>query len=455
MKKYYPISPKQAEDWTYNFNLKPEYPPTLMNISLEIESIDPDAFALAFRTLIERHDSLRTTFQTVNGEVIQQVEEYTEKFDLIRLNEEFPCNPDQLLHETIFSLKNLFSAPLIKGFLFRKADTSYIIYILIHHIISDYWSINIIREQLLGYYRYFSGSSLMPDTSPQLQLGEYITRNEQFFSDHNRIIDAWRDKLSDKKWQVDFNNIYKHFADEDGMPLFNWNHLSTADLIANPTGETYSCFINEELNTAFRHYRRESRKSTNNIILTCMNILGRILTDSNTVLIQTHYINRESDEAFSIIGNLTGKILLLNKIDDEVAISSLQHQCDYSFYDATSKVILNSGALNPLELTTRCFLFYNFISGDMSAFNTAAIEKPSFKEGVWVESPLVCQAYEYENTIQFRWSYHLGFFNRKLISQIARSFECILEQIVCRKAIFIKDIDADLILDYQKKYLLS
>jgi hypothetical protein len=76
----------------------------------------------------------------------------------------------------------------------------------------------------------------------------------------------------------------------------------------------------------------------------------------------------------------------------------------------------------------------------MSGSKMIKVEEAVFKPDVWVESPLVCQIFEYENCMVLKWSYHLNFFNRKTIEYIATAFERILSQIVTQREVYLKNI---------------
>lgn len=120
-------------------------------------SLDVQALQQAFDHVIVRHESLRTVFQEKEGEVYQIIREVGE----VKFNLEFTSLPEEKynaekLHECIrhdfeshFDLEN---GPLIKGCLYQRTPQEWVFTLVIHHIISDGWSMQVLVKELMMYY---------------------------------------------------------------------------------------------------------------------------------------------------------------------------------------------------------------------------------------------------------------------------------------------------------------
>lgn len=110
--------------------------------------LDVEAFRQAWRQLMDRHESLRTVFLEMKGELRQKVLEQVEyQFEYIEETEQ----PEALLdrfRNTPFDLAN---GPLARACLVRDGD-SYLCAVVIHHIVADGWSLQIAYNELLGLY---------------------------------------------------------------------------------------------------------------------------------------------------------------------------------------------------------------------------------------------------------------------------------------------------------------
>jgi hypothetical protein len=442
--KQYPLSPRQLEDWRYNYNLQPDFSPAIMRIETDLTAIDIPTLKAAFLSLVQKHESLRTTFPRDGDKVVQRVEEPSEKFDLIYLDEYTPATLLPLSEMVIREMRDLENGPLIRGIVCKKEATLYRLHIIVHHIVSDQWSVNIIKNDLQQLYAMHASKQLIDNAVPSLQLGEYILSKTALYNEqHDSVIKYWQSALAAKSWHTDYDIIH-HNLGTHNHPEFAWRGLTGSDLIADPTGESYTTAISEHLYEQLQSLRYNEKSSILNILLAAINILGVKLTNNSQILIQCHYAGRQEAITANIIGNLLGKLIIFTEIDTTQSISSLISQTASNYQKATSHIVFSSEELNDLELTTGNFIFFDFLPKQMHNNAVYNYKEAAFNSNVWVESPLVCLAFEYKNTVVLKWSYHFRYFNRPLITLIAALFEEILELMSGNSQGTIKDLLSDL-----------
>jgi amino acid adenylation domain-containing protein len=121
----------------------------------------------AFAALIARHESLRTIFkEDKDGEIRQFIRSsetslFTVAFHDLRFENEAIKEQVQSFAAIPFDLKN---GPLLKAGLWQMADDKWVFMYVLHHIISDGWSMNILIKELLHYY------NSEPDQLPSLRI---------------------------------------------------------------------------------------------------------------------------------------------------------------------------------------------------------------------------------------------------------------------------------------------
>ena len=121
-------------------------------------TVDRSALAYSFRSLIERHEILRTVFrEDATGEVRQYIlPESSLKFDLSY--EDLRESPDadqhlSLVVSSAFLLPfDLSSGPLLRASLYRIGNSRWVFTFTMHHIISDGWSMGVLIRELLQLY---------------------------------------------------------------------------------------------------------------------------------------------------------------------------------------------------------------------------------------------------------------------------------------------------------------
>jgi natural product biosynthesis luciferase-like monooxygenase protein len=115
--------------------------------------LDIAALRRAFLTLVERHSSLRTTFTTRNGEPFQQLHN---QMELSFHQEDASAWSDSLLDERLterahlpFDLEN---GPLVRVVVFTRSTQEQVVLLVVHHIISDFWSLAVLLDELGDLY---------------------------------------------------------------------------------------------------------------------------------------------------------------------------------------------------------------------------------------------------------------------------------------------------------------
>ena len=110
-----------------------------------VGELDVDALSEAFSALVERHESLRTTFDSVEGRGVQIVHPAEEVqvpvVDLARLSRPHTI-PElaQILDREGRRPFDLRRGPLMRPGLVRLAADDHVLTLAMHHIITDGWS---------------------------------------------------------------------------------------------------------------------------------------------------------------------------------------------------------------------------------------------------------------------------------------------------------------------------
>ncbi|MGW0330790.1 non-ribosomal peptide synthase/polyketide synthase [Streptomyces sp. NPDC003011] len=120
--------------------------------------LDTGALRRALDRLVARHDSLRTTFATEDGQGVQRVHPHADlplrTADVTHLpaarREEAA---DRLLTEELKRPFDLAAGPLTRALLVRHGDDDHVLLVAQHHIVTDGWSVDILTRDLTALYR--------------------------------------------------------------------------------------------------------------------------------------------------------------------------------------------------------------------------------------------------------------------------------------------------------------
>ncbi|MEV0691703.1 non-ribosomal peptide synthase/polyketide synthase [Streptomyces sp. NPDC050388] len=120
--------------------------------------LDTPALRRALGRLAARHDSLRTTFATVDGQGVQLIA--LEAVLPLRTSdvEHLPADRqddavERLLTEELRRPHDLTTGPLTRALLVRRAPEDHVLLLAQHHIVTDGWSVGVLTRDLTALYR--------------------------------------------------------------------------------------------------------------------------------------------------------------------------------------------------------------------------------------------------------------------------------------------------------------
>lgn len=107
--------------------------------------VRPDLLEAALQTLVVRHESLRTVFRVLEGELRQVV------LPQAGVRVERPSDLAGLdrIAERPFDLEH---GPLVRAVLCRRADDEHVFGLVLHHLVADGWSVDLLMRELTAVY---------------------------------------------------------------------------------------------------------------------------------------------------------------------------------------------------------------------------------------------------------------------------------------------------------------
>jgi amino acid adenylation domain-containing protein len=173
-----PLSLNQEHLWrldrmmpgTHFFNM-----PYVYRLSGEI-IVEP--LEKALREIIRRHEVLRTVFEEIDGRPVQIIKDGSDfQLQTLDFRGGSPANVSRAAAEHIVEERSasfdLITGPLIRVKLLRLTEREALLLITMHHIISDHWSMQLFREELIEIYRAEAQGCQSSLPQPKIQYGDY------------------------------------------------------------------------------------------------------------------------------------------------------------------------------------------------------------------------------------------------------------------------------------------
>ncbi len=172
----FPLSFAQQRLW-FLHQLEPDSPVYNISIVLKLTGqLNVTALNQSLSEVVCRHEVLRTTFTTSNGQPVQVISPTLTLSlpvlnfqDLSKTRQEDEIQ--QLAHKEARRPFDLVSGPLLKATLLQLDKEEHVLLVIVHHIVFDGWSKHVFIRELFQIYEAFSTGQ--PSPLPQLPI-QYV-----------------------------------------------------------------------------------------------------------------------------------------------------------------------------------------------------------------------------------------------------------------------------------------
>ncbi|NWE20317.1 non-ribosomal peptide synthetase [Pseudomonas sp. P7548] len=167
--------------------------------------LDVGRFEAALQALIMRHETLRTTFPSVDGVAYQKVSPQTglrmDWQDFSALNEtECQQRLQQLADVEAHTPFNLETGPLLRACLVKAGEQEHYLVLTLHHIVTEGWAMDIFARELSALYEAFIDERDSPLAPLPVQYLDYSVWQRQWLEsgERQRQLDYWTQQLGNE-----------------------------------------------------------------------------------------------------------------------------------------------------------------------------------------------------------------------------------------------------------------
>ncbi|WP_269078843.1 non-ribosomal peptide synthetase [Pseudomonas syringae] len=294
--------------------------PALLRLSGEL---DRDALQRSLARIVERHESLRTTFERHGAQIRQRIASPDAGLALTEtiLTEALePCALRRMVEEEVGSPFDLAHGPLVRVHLVHLGDVEHLLWVTMHHIISDGASLSVLIDEFSALYSAFARGE--PDPLPALPI-QYV--------DHAVWQRQW---LSGSRMQAQKDYWQQHLQ---GAPaLLELPTDRPRPLVQSHVGGQYRITLPTGLTAGLRAL---SLRHGNTLFMTLMTgwatLLSR-LSGQTDIVIGTPVANRQRLEVEPLIGFFVNTLAIRVHLDDEPTVRQVLEQVKASTLGAFS-----------------------------------------------------------------------------------------------------------------------
>jgi amino acid adenylation domain-containing protein len=200
----FPLSFAQQRLWFLD-QLEPGRPTYNIPFALRLQGdLDAGALERALAALVERHDSLRTTFPAPDGEPVQRIARAAAARALLRLDlqgvpeDQHEAEVRRLAQEESLAPFDLARGPLLRSRLLRLGADDHLLLLTIHHIVSDGWSMGVLVRDVIELYRSCRDGVPAALSALPIQYADYtVWQREQLQGEALQTrLGWWRERLA-------------------------------------------------------------------------------------------------------------------------------------------------------------------------------------------------------------------------------------------------------------------
>jgi acyl carrier protein len=155
-----------------------------------------DALQQALNEIVRRHEVLRTSFRTVDGEPVQVISP-PQPVKILREDAEDEETARRLMNDEANIAFDLSEGPLLRVKLLRLADDKHVLLLTMHHIISDGWSMGVLSKELTALYRSFNRGEESTLAELPVQYADYAVWQREWLQ--GEVLEGelayWREQL--------------------------------------------------------------------------------------------------------------------------------------------------------------------------------------------------------------------------------------------------------------------
>lgn len=385
------------------------------------------ALEQSINEIVRRHEVLRTSFATENGQPVQVISKHTNaSLPVVDLSN-LPGAQRQAEFARRANIEakrpfDLAKGPVMRVTLLKLAETEHVFFMTIHHIVSDGWTMGVLLRELEAHYRAFADGEPSPLTELPIQYADFS---------------VWqRDWLQGEELEKQLSYWKKVLAGTPPNLQLPTDHPRPA--VQTFSGSWQRLKLPASLSKAINNLSKQQSVTVFMTLLTAFKTLLYRYTSQKDIVVGSPIANRNRPEIENLIGFFVNTLVLRTDLSGnptfrkllshvkEVTLGAYAHQ-DFPFEKLVEE-------LQPQrDLSTTPFFQVMFIlqNAPLDNFELPGLTlSPLAGEMGTSRFDLSLFMGEGPDGIVGVFEYNTDLFDASTIRRMAEHFQCLLESIV-------------------------
>ncbi|WP_032904878.1 non-ribosomal peptide synthetase [Pseudomonas sp. CF150] len=287
--------------------------------------LDVGRFEAALQALIMRHETLRTTFPSVDGVACQKVSAQTnvrmDWQDFSALNEpQRQQRLQQLADVEAHTPFNLETGPLVRACLVKAGEQEHYLVLTLHHIVTEGWAMDIFARELSALYEAFIDERDSPLPALPVQYLDYSVWQRQWMEagERQRQLDYWTAQLGNEH------------------PLLELPGDRPRPPVQSHRGELYRFDLSDELAARVRAFNAQHGLTLFMTMTATLAVLLYRYSGQTDLRIGAPVANRIRPESEGLIGAFLNTQVLRCQLTGQMRVSELFEQVRHTVIEGQS-----------------------------------------------------------------------------------------------------------------------
>ncbi|QHG14907.1 non-ribosomal peptide synthetase [Nostoc sp. ATCC 53789] len=418
-----PLSFAQQRMW-FLYQLESQSPFYNEGLQLRVAGVlNVEALQQSINEIICRHEILRTTFPAVDGKPLQIISpSLTINIPVLDLQGLEESEVQQIVTKEARQPFDLSNGPLLRVTLLRLGSESHVLVLIMHHIITDGWSMGIFIQELSTLYRGFTLNSPLLLAELPIQYADFAVWQRQWLTEEiqKQQLNYWKQQLA------------------DAPPLLELPTDKPRPAVQTFCGATQEFQIDQNLSKQIKTFSQQSGATLFHTLLAAFVVLMFRYSGQDDICIGSPIANRNRREIESLIGFFVNTLVLRNQIKGnpsfneflsqvrQVATSAYTHQ-DVPF-EQVVEALQPERSLSYNPLFQVVFVLENFLLDTLELPDVTLT--PQFVERGTSQFDLTLAVWETKAGLIGSWEYNSDLFEPDTIARMTSHFQTLLAAII-------------------------
>ncbi|WP_026136876.1 non-ribosomal peptide synthetase [Pseudomonas sp. CBZ-4] len=320
-----PLSYSQQRMW-FLWQMEPDSPAYNVGGMTRLRGVlDVGRFEAALQALVMRHETLRTTFPSVDGVAYQKVAAQTglrmDWQDFSALDEATRQQRlQQLADHEAHTPFNLETGPLLRACVVKAGEREHYLVLTLHHIVTEGWAMDIFARELSALYEAFIDERASPLAPLAVQYLDYSVWQRQWLEsgERQRQLDYWTAQLG-----------HEH-------PLLELPGDRPRPPVQSHRGELYRFDLSDDLAARVRAFNAERGLTLFMTMTATLAVLLYRYSGQTDLRIGAPVANRIRPESEGLIGAFLNTQVLRCQLNGQMNVGELFEQVRHTVIEGQS-----------------------------------------------------------------------------------------------------------------------